>query len=374
MRIALIGQKGIPATFGGVEKHVDELSRGLASAGHDVRVYVRDWYTPKNLKVVDGVRLLHVPTIHSKHLDAAVHSFLCTLHAVVSGADIIHFHAIGPSIFSILSRLFGRKTVATIHRLDWATDKWKTPAKLALKAGEWISVRFPQRTIVVSEELRHYIHNKYGREAIHISHGIRLPAPVPAEILRTKFGLKEKGYILFMSRLVPEKRADWMVRAFREQKKKGFLPGEIKLVIAGGEGGSPAYVQRLKDIAEGAPDVVFTGYATGRLKEELLSQAMLFVLPSDLEGFPIVLMEAMSYGLACLCSDIVPHREAVRNGVDGQLFRTADFSDFGAKLRELVERPERRKALGDEALARMRKRPSWMDVVRQTEAVYRTIR
>lgn len=366
----MIGQKGIPATFGGVEKHVDELSRGLASAGHDVRVYVRDWYTPGNLREYDGVRLVHVPTLHTKHLDAAAHSFLCTLHAVASGADVIHFHAIGPSIFSLLSRLFGRKTVATVHRLDWATDKWKAPAKLALKTGEWMSVRFPHRTIVVSEELRNYLLNKYGRETIHISHGIRLPEPVPADIIRTKYGLEGKNFILFMSRLVPEKRADWMIRAFRDRKRKGAVPDGFKLVIAGGEGGSPAHVQRLRALAAESPDVVFTGYATGRLKEELLSQAMLFVLPSDLEGFPIVLMEAMSYGLACLCSDIIPHREAIRNGVDGQLFRTADFSDFGDKLKDLIEHPEKRNTLGGEALARMKRRPSWMDVVKQTEAVY----
>ncbi len=374
MRIAFIGQKGIPATFGGVEKHVDELSRGLAAAGHDVRVYVRDWYTPKDLPSIEGVRLIHVPTIHTKHLDASVHSFLSTLHAVASGADILHFQAIGPAMFSPLSRLFGRKTAATIHRLDWATDKWKAPAKLALKTGEWISVRFPHRTIVVSEELRHYIKDKYGRDTVHISHGIRLPSPVAGGVLRTRYGLQDKEYILFMSRLVPEKRADWMIRAFREQKKKAGLRESLKLVIAGGDGGSPAYVRRLREIAGDDPDIVFTGYATGRLKEELLSQAVLFVLPSDLEGFPIVLMEAMSYGLACLCSDILPHREAIRNGVDGQLFRTADFADFGAKLKELIENPERRGALGAEALARMKRRPSWADVVRQTEAVYREIR
>ena len=373
MKIAFIGQKGIPATFGGIEFHVDSLSRGLAAQGHEVLVYVRDWYTPKNLRIYDGVRLVHVPTIHTKHLDAAVHSFLCTFHALAAGADIIHYHAIGPSFFSILPRLLGRKTVATIHRLDWATDKWKGPAKAALKAGEWVLAKIPNRTIAVSTELTDYIRNRYGRKALHISHGVRLPEPVPSTILREKYGLGDKEFILFMSRLVSEKRADWMIRAFQDRKKRSALPDNLKLVIAGGDSASAAYVRRLREIAGGAPDIVFTGYATGRLKQELLSQAMLFVLPSDLEGFPIALMEAMSYGLCCLCSDILPHREAVRNGVDGQLFRTADFADFGAKLKDLIENPERRKALGDEALARMRKRASWMDVVRQTEAVYREI-
>lgn len=373
MRIAFIGQKGIPATFGGIEFHVDELSRGLAARGHDVRVYVRDWYTPKALRSYGGVRLIHVPTIRTKHLDAAVHSLLCTLHAAASGIDIIHYHAIGPALFSCWPRILGRNVVATVHRLDWATDKWKTPAKLALKLGEWVSVKVPDRTIVVSEALKSYFRNKYGKETVHVSHGIRLPSRIPLRELRERFGLEEGRYILFMSRLVPEKRADWMIEAFREQKKAGGLPEDLKLVIAGGTSGSDDYVRRVKEIAAGAQDVVFTGYVTGSLKDELLSNALVFVLPSDLEGFPIVLMEAMSYGLCCLCSDILPHREAIRDGVDGRLFRTGSSADFGDKLRELVLRPERREALGGGALERMRKRPGWDEIVRQTEAVYRRL-
>ena len=374
MKIAFIGQKGIPATFGGVEYHVDELSRGLAALGHDVRVYVRDWYTDKATRSYRGVRLIHLPTIRTKHLDASVHSLFSTLHALGTGADIIHYHAIGPSFFSILPKFLGRRTVSTVHRLDWDTEKWKKPAKLALRVGEWISIKVPDRTIVVSEELRRYFLKKYGRETIHISHGIHLPDKLPAAVIRERYGLRERGYILFMGRLVPEKRVEWLIEAFRELKKDAAAPEGLKLVIAGGTSASGDYVLKLRDLAREIPGIVFTGYVTGVVKDELLSNALFFVLPSRLEGFPIVLLEAMSFGLCCLCSDILPHQEAIHDGFDGQLFRKADFADFSSKLCRLAQSANRRRELGEKALDRMKKRPGWMDVVRETESVYRSIR
>jgi len=374
LKIAFIGQKGIPATFGGIEYHVDELSRGLAALGHDVRVYVRDWYTDRALRSYGGVRLIHIPTVRTKHLDASVHSLLCTLHAAGTGADIIHYHAIGPSLFSILPRLLGIKTVATVHRLDWDTEKWSEPAKIALKAGEWVSIRVPDRTIVVSEDLRRYFLKKYGRETIHISHGIHLPEKREAAVIGERYGLRNRGYVLFMGRLVPEKRVEWLIEAFRELKESPAAPEGLKLVIAGGTSATDAYVLSLKNLARDIPDIVFTGYVTGVVKDELLSNAMLFVLPSHLEGFPIVLLEAMGRGLCCLCSDISPHQEAIHDGVDGWLFRRADSSNFREKMNRLACDAELRRDLGEHALERMRKRPGWMDVVRQTESVYRSIR
>ena len=232
MKIAFIGQKGIPVTFGGVEYNVDRLSRELVRFGHDVTVYVRSWYTQKSMKNYDGVRLIHVPTIKSKHLDASVHSFLCSIHALFGRYDIIHYHGIGPSFFSLLPKLMNKNIVATIHRLDWNSEKWGKRAKVFLKFGEYISVKIPDRTIVVSANLKEYIKEKYKKDAIHIPHGIDKPRRLPPMIIKEKYGLNGKDYVLFLGRLVPEKRVDWLIEAFQSTEHKSPRAKNMKLVIA----------------------------------------------------------------------------------------------------------------------------------------------
>jgi len=321
MRIVFIGQKGIPATFGGIEYHVDNLSQGLAERGHDVCVYVRSWYTDKSLKRHNGVRLIHVPTIKTKHLDASLHSLLSSLHALTLKADIVHYHAVGPTFFSPIPLVLGNTIVATVHRLDWDSEKWNPGAKAFLKAGERVSARFAHRTIVVSGELKAHFQRKYRKEAELIPNGVDLPAWRAADIIREKYGLEEKNYILFLGRLVPEKRADWLIRSFLSLKRSSHPQfRRIKLVIAGGSSATDSYVHELRRLGAGDPDIVFTGYVYGDEKNELLSNALFFVLPSYLEGFPIVLLEAKSHGLCVLASDILPHREAIKEGKDGIFF------------------------------------------------------
>ncbi len=186
MKIAFVGQKGIPATWGGVEYHVDRLSRGLVKMGHEVNVYVRSWYTNMSLKNYEGVRLIPMPTLKTKYLDASTHSFLSSIHALYQKYDIIHYHAIGPSSFSIISKLFKKGIVSTVHRLDWDTEKWGKMAKIILKIGEYISVKIPERTIVVSEELKNYFKTKYGIETTHIPNGIDPPELIDVNIIKNK--------------------------------------------------------------------------------------------------------------------------------------------------------------------------------------------
>lgn len=373
MKIAFIGQKGIPATFGGVEYHVDELSKGLVTLGYEVNVYVRNWYTEKNLHSYKGVRLIHIPTIKTKHLDASIHSLLCSIHSIFQKSDIIHYHAIGPSFFSLIPRLFGKKIVSTVHRLDWDTEKWGKIAKTFLKIGEYISTKIPPRTIVVSEELKDYFKDKYGKETIHIPHGIDFPQPRPAKLIKEKYNLEGRDYILFMGRLVPEKRVDWLIKSFQSLNKHSSKLKNIKLVIAGGSSATDDYVQRLKELSKNDPEIIYTGFVTGIEKEELLSNALIFVLPSYLEGFPIVLLEAKSYGLCCLASDIPPHCEAIHSGIDGLLFHSDNFSDLILKLQTLIDDPEKVEIMGRNARKEMKKRPSWEEVVKKTEEVYQKL-
>lgn len=373
MRIAYIGQKGIPDTFGGVEHHVDRLSREMARRGQDVTVYVRSWYTDKNLKEYEGVKLVHIPTIKSKHLDASVHSFFCSIHALFGKFDIIHYHGIGPTFFALIPRLFGKNVVATIHRLDWDTEKWGKIAKTFLKIGEYISITVPQRTLAVSEDLKNYVKDKYGKTAIHLGHGTDLPQPKSPDLIKNKYSLNGKDYILFMGRLVPEKRVDWLIEAFKKLVEKSPETKQLKLVIAGGSSATPEYVEKLQNLGEGHSNIIFTGYVTGAEKEELLSNAMIFSLPSHLEGYPIVLLEARSYGLCCLVSDIPPHKEAIKDGLDGLLFKSDDFSDLVKKLEMLVEDREKTAELGTNARNEMKDLPGWQIVVKKMEVVYQEL-
>ena len=171
MKIAMIGQKGIPATFGGIEYHVEELSRALAALGHDVRVYTRSWYSPPGSPAPPGVRTVRVPTIHTKHLDAAVHSALSAAHAAVGDADILHFHALGPNLFAPIPRIMGKKIVTTVHRLDWAAEKWGEAARQVLKMGERVATVVPHAGIVVSKDLQAYFARKYRKPMAFIPQG-----------------------------------------------------------------------------------------------------------------------------------------------------------------------------------------------------------
>jgi len=373
MKIAFIGQKGIPARFGGVEYHVDHLSRDLAGRGHQVSVYVRDWYTDRSLKYYQGVRLVHIPTLRTKHLDASIHSFLCSVHCLFTKTEIIHYQGIGPSFFSFIPKIFGRKVVSTVHRLDWATEKWGSAAKFFIKSGEWMAVHLSHRTITVSEALQGFIRTAHHKDAVFIPNGIQLSPSRPIRILKEKYGLSERQFILYLGRLVPEKRPDWLIQAFLELSRKSEAFRTLKLVIAGGSGGTDDYVRRLKKLGRENPDVIFSGYVWGEEKEELLSQALVFVLPSYLEGNPIALLEAKSYGLCCLASDIGPHQEVIQPGRDGQLFRSGDRRDLKAKLFDLVENPEEGKRLGKNAREDIRKRKTWEEVAEMTLNGYRDI-
>lgn len=371
MKIAFIGQKGMPAVSGGVEYHVDGLSRALVRAGHEAIVYVRDWYSPGRLAVHEGVRLIHLPTIHTKHLDATIHSLAASVHATLAEADIIHYHAIGPAAFSAIPRWTGRRVVATIHRLDWQADKWKTPARAALKAAEWAAVRFPHRLIAVSHQIGDYLRGRYGVESRVIPNGIEPPTPRSLARMKDRYALETGRYILFLGRLVPEKRPDWLIQAFRNRRD---WPEGIQVVLAGDSSGTDDYVRSLKALAGRDPGLVFTGTVKGNDKAELFANALAFVLPSRLEGHPIALIEARSYGLPCLVSDIETHRETVRDGQDGLLFRTEDFNDFAAKLAALIRDPARREALGRKAGAADYVQFGWDAIADRTLAVYRMAR
>jgi glycosyltransferase involved in cell wall biosynthesis len=366
MRIAFIGQKGIPARFGGVEFHVEELARRLVQRGHEVSVYVRSWYTDCNISRFKGTRLIPTPTIPTKHLDAILHSLTSSIHSLSQSYDIIHYHAMGPAFFSWLPKLYGLKVVVTIHALDWQRPKWGRTAKAFIKMSERAAMRLPHRVIVVSRSLEDLLEKKYGRSVDYIPNGVNLVSLLPPNTITQRYGLKGNDYVLSLGRLVPEKRADWLIRAFN------VIPTQLRLVIAGEDDeGGKAYTQHLKKLARGDRRILFTGNVNGQVKEELLSNALLYVTCSSLEGLPIALLEAMAHRRGCLVSSIPSHSEVITSGSDGVIFQWDRFEEFIETFKELIGQSNaHRCGLGDAARNKVAQNYSWEKAVVTTERVY----
>jgi glycosyltransferase involved in cell wall biosynthesis len=365
LKIAFVGQKGIPAHFGGVEFHVDELARRLARRGHRVSTYVRAWYTPRDLATYEGVQLVHTPTIRTKHLDAALHSFTSSLHALAQDYDVVHYHALGPSFFAWIPRLRGHKVAVTVHALDWQRPKWGLGAKAFLKTTERCAIHLPHSTIAVSRALQGYFETKYGHAIHYIPNGVNVPPLSPPHHITEAYELRGQDYVLSLGRLVPEKRVEWLIRAFRATSSPQ------RLVIAGDDQDARGYAQRLRQVAENDPRLLFTGPVSGQVKEELLSNALFYASASGVEGLPIALLEAMAHSRCCLVSNIPPHQEIIEAGRDGLLFEGDDEELLAGALEALLAQPNSyRQAIGQRAQRKVREQYTWEQVAGATERLY----
>jgi glycosyltransferase involved in cell wall biosynthesis len=365
----MIGQRGIPATFGGIEHHVQEIGSRLAERGHDVIVYTRMNYVDGRPSVIHGMRPRYLPTVGSKHLDAIVHSSLSTLDVLIRGADIVHYHAIGPGIPAVIPRLVSRaRVVQTVHGLDAERAKWGGGARTVLGFGQWLSARVPDATIVVSSALQRHYRDRYGRETTFIPNGVDEPTPRPPDEITRRFGLHGNDYVLFVGRIVPEKQPDLLVRAFRG------IPTDQRLVIAGGSSFTDDYVRGLRRLVSSDPRILMPGYVYGPLLEELYSNATAFVLPSTLEGLPLTLLEAVSYGVPVVVSDIEPNLEILRDvGPGRRVFRAGDGTHLRATLEASLADME-----GERSGARTFRETilgsyHWNDAAGRTEALYRSL-
>ena len=338
MKIAMLGTKGIPATWGGIERHVEEVAVRLAAKGHDVTVYCRPYYTTTDEKLYKGVHLKKLPTIPSKSLDAIVHTFIATMHTMMEDYDIVHYHALGPGTLAILARMAGKNAVISVHGLDWQREKWGRQAKLFLKFGERASVLFPYYTIAVSKYLKNYLEEKYDRPVRYIASGVVNPVFRAPDKIR-QFGLGEKDYILFVARLVPEKGCHFLIDAYKKINPK------LKLVIAGGSSHSDEYVDELRK--HESDKIIFTDYVFGETLQELFSNAYCYVQPSTIEGLPITLLEAVSYGSCVVVSDIPPNTEIVQDA--GVTFESQNVDDLSEALSMVIDNPILARELGERA-------------------------
>lgn len=313
----MIGQKGMPAIHGGVERHVHELSVRLVQAGHTVDAYARKWYTGDVPDAIDGVQIVHTPTLHTKHLDTIIHTITATVAAMRSDAEILHYHGVGPSLLSFLPRIFtpSKKVVTTFHSIDRKHAKWGMIAKLALTIGEWAACRFAHTTIAVSRTIQQYARDVYDAEVTYIPNGVPLMQKKKTSDTLAQFGIASGEYILALSRLIPHKGMHYLVSAYLQMEAEDpkALQGK-KLVIVGDGYYTEEYVQYLKQMALGSKNIIFTGFQSGTTLDELMSHAHLYVHPSNNEGLPITVLEAMSYGLPTLVSDIPEHRELIPDG------------------------------------------------------------
>lgn len=370
MKIAMIGHKVVPSRRGGIENVLTTLCPMLVEMGHDVTCYNRSSDKIENEYVgsvenhmYQGVKLKTAWTLNVRGFAAMIASFTAAIDASFRHYDVIHFHAEGPCAALWIPKLFGKKCVATVHGLDWQREKWgKGFASKYIKFGEKILAKHADEVIVLSRAAYDYFKETYGRETTIIHNGINRPERKDAELITEKYGLRKDEYILVVSRLTAEKGIHYLIDAY------GKITTDKKLVIAGDTSDTDDYVKMLKEKAAGNPNIIFTGFVSGEILNEIYANAYINVLPSDLEGMSLCLLEALAYGNALLCSDI-PENTAVAEE-KAMYFKKGDVDDLAEKLKLLCENSEAVETLKDGADEFILEKYSWTDVAGATCDLY----
>jgi glycosyltransferase involved in cell wall biosynthesis len=362
LRVAFIGGRGVISKYSGIETYYEEVGKRLVEMGHEVTVYCRTYFTPA-VAEHKGMLLVRLPTIRSKHLETVIHTLLSTVHALTQRYDIVHYHALGPALFSFLPRLLGKKTVVTVQGLDWQRKKWGWLASAVLRMGERASVQLPDGTMVVSRTLQRRYRENHGVEAFYVPNGgVLRERSEPKKIL--DWGLEPGKYVLFLGRFSPEKGCHLLIEAFEQVLDQ--LEPDVKLVMAGAASYCDEYSRDLRTHA--SERIRMLDWVSGEILDELLTNAMVFVLPSDLEGLSLALLDAMGAGLCVLTSDVPENREAV-DGV-GFTFERGNAADLAERLRFLIANPAVRHAAGKAARKRVEHEYQWQKVAEEIERVY----
>lgn len=367
----MFGQKRIPSREGGVEIVVEELCTRMVAQGYNVTCYNRGGhhvsgseFDSKRLKEYKGIRLKTVPTIEKKGLAAVSSSFFAALCCAFGKYDIVHIHAEGPAFFAWIPKLLGKKVIVTIHGLDWQREKWKAGfgAKF-IRQGERNAVKYADEIIVLSKGVQDYFEKTYGRKTVFIPNGVNRPKKQKAELITEKYGLEKDSYILFLGRLVPEKGIKYLIEAFKQ------VDTDKELVIAGGSSDTSEFENEIKELAKEDKRILFTGFVQGQELEELYSNAYVYVLPSDLEGMPLSLLEAMSYGNCCLVSDIPESVDVVED--KALIFQKSDVNSLYTKLVDICCNSSKVKSFKCTAEEFVCNKYSWNKIVKDTCCLYR---
>lgn len=369
MKIAMIGHKRIPSREGGVEVVVEELATRLVKKGYQVDVYNRKGKNvqdknadkdKKKLKEYKGVKIITIPTINKKGIDALLYSFFASIKSLFGKYDVLHYHAEGSCAMLWIPHLFKKKIVVTIHGLDWQRSKWGGFATKYIKFGEKLAVKYADKIIVLSKGVQKYFKDTYNRDTVFIPNGVNKPEMREADIIKEKYGLEKDNYILFLARIVPEKGLHYLIDAFKQ------IDTDKKLVIAGGASHTNDYLEKIKKMASEDKRIIMTGFVQGQELEELFSNCYLYCLPSDVEGMPLSLLEAMSYGCTCLVSDIEENVQVT--GEYANTFKKSSIADLKEVLYNMLNTERRRKEeISDYVLDKY----NWDSVVEETEKLYK---
>lgn len=370
LNIAMIGHKRVPSREGGIEIVVEELSTRMVQMGYKVTCYNRGGhhvsgkeYNTIKLNEYKGIRLKQVFTINKKGLAAMTSSFFGAICIAFVNYDVVHFHAEGPSFMCWLPKLFGKKIIVTVHGLDHQRAKWGKFASAYIMKGEKNAVRFADEIIVLSKSVQEYFKKTYGRETVFIPNGVNRVEVKEANEIRKAWGIEKDKYILFLGRIVPEKGLRYLIEAFKEIKT------DKKLIITGGASDTDDFLNELKEMSKFDDRIIFTGFVQGQLLEELYSNPYIYILPSDLEGMPLSLLEGMSYGNCCLTSDIAECAEVIED--KAVVFKKSNIDDLKDKLQMLCDQPEVVQKYKDNAESFITNKYNWNDVVEKTISLYR---
>lgn len=370
LRILMLGHKRVPSREGGIEIVVEELSTRMAALGHSVTLYNRSGhhvsgkeFDGKPMEEYKGVKLKTVFTIERRGWAAMTSSVIGALGAAFGRYDVVHFHAEGPCAMLWLPKLFGKRCIATIHGLDHKRPKWGKIASLYIMLGEKVAARWADEIIVLSTGIQKYFLKTYGRNTVFIPNGITKPAQREAKLIREQMGLEKDSYILFLGRIVPEKGLEYLIRAFERVRT------DKKLVIAGGASDTEEFMDKLKEMAKKDERIIFTGFVQGNILDELYSNAYIYTLPSDLEGMPLSLLEAMSYGNCCLVSDILECTEVVED--NAVIFQAGNERELGEKLQMLCDDKQLVESYKEGASEFICGKYQWDEVVEKTLQLYR---
>ena len=369
MKIAMIGHKRIPSREGGVEIVVEELSTRLVKRGYQVDVYnrkgknVQDKNADKEnrkIKKYKGVNIITIPTINKKGLDALIYSFFASIRAVFGKYDILHYHAEGSCAMLWIPHLFRKKIVVTIHGLDWQRAKWGGFATKYIKFGEKLAAKYADEIIVLSKGIQKYFKDTYNRDTKFIPNGVNKPTLRQAKIIKEKYGLEKDSYILFLARIVPEKGLHYLIEAFKK------IDTDKKLVIAGEASHTNDYLKKIKKSIKDDNRIIMTGFVQGIELQELYSNCLIYCLPSDVEGMPLSLLEAISYGCNCLVSDIEENKQ-ITEEANVITFKNGNIGDLEEKLQKLLNNDNKNKVYANDEFFKVH---NWDYIEEKIEKIY----
>ena len=369
MKIAVIGVKGLPANQGGIEHYCQALYPRIVAQGHTVDLYARSSYIKESWLATykhEGVRVICLPSLPLRGLDALTNSGLAALVCALRGYDVVHFHALGPSLFSFLPRLLSSaKVVATCQGLDWQRGKWGKSSSNVIRLGEKMAAKYAHSIVVVSRALQKYFHQTYDIDSIYIPNapGIYAQSDPNFDFVRSS-DLEPGKYFLFLGRLVPEKRPDLLLRAFQQLDRPDW-----KLVLAGGDSDTTEYISQLQSLKGDDPNIVFAGELRDSRLAETVRGAGIFVLPSDLEGLPLAMLEAMREGVPVVASDIAPHQQLL--GKDrGTLFAAGNVDSCTTALTQAVNSPQSVASMAHKAREYVEQNYTWEKITADNLSVY----